>query len=188
MPAAWRSPPCHIVPTHSVESRRSASQIRSRCATQGYFRFRFASRTARSRSPKVPRLVIVSPMITLAHLTHCGETEDCRSVASRSGLIAAPCADGSRRVAAPNRTAGHSRRAGWFRGTSPCPGLNLSSLAGPWLSHHDDCGEPLARGIVRLRSRSIAAIGAEPRECRESSLPATPHRRRHANPGEAEDA
>jgi hypothetical protein len=46
----------------------------------------------------------------------------------------------------------------------------------------------LARGIVRLRSRSIAAIDAEPRECGESSLPATPRQRRHANPGDTEDA
>lgn len=170
MPAAWRSPPSHIVPTHSVESRRNVPQSRSRCATKGYFRFRFASRTTRSRSPRVPRLVIVSAMITLAHLTHCGETEDCRSVAPRSGLIAAPCADGSRRVAAPNRTAGHFRWVAWFRGTPPCPGLNLSSLAGPWLPHHDDCGERLARGIVRLRSRSIAAISAGARERGERSL------------------
>jgi hypothetical protein len=46
----------------------------------------------------------------------------------------------------------------------------------------------LARGIVRLRSRSIAAISAESRGCGESSLPATPHQRRHANPEETEDA
>jgi hypothetical protein len=46
----------------------------------------------------------------------------------------------------------------------------------------------LARGIVRLRSRSIAAISAEPRDYGESSLPATPRQRRHANPEETEDA
>jgi hypothetical protein len=48
--------------------------------------------------------------------------------------------------------------------------------------------EILARGIVRLRSRSIAAISAEPRECGESSLHSTAHQRRHANPEETEDA
>lgn len=46
----------------------------------------------------------------------------------------------------------------------------------------------LARGIVRLRSRSIAAIDAGARECGESSLPATPRQRRHANPEDTEDA
>jgi hypothetical protein len=46
----------------------------------------------------------------------------------------------------------------------------------------------LARGIVRLRSRSIAAISAESRGCGESSLHSTASQRRHANPGEMEDA
>ena len=46
----------------------------------------------------------------------------------------------------------------------------------------------LARGIVRLRSRSIAAIDPEARECGESSLHSTPHQRRHANPRDTEDA
>jgi hypothetical protein len=46
----------------------------------------------------------------------------------------------------------------------------------------------LARGIVRLRSRSIGAISAGARERGESSLPSTPHQRRHANPRETEDA
>ncbi len=190
MPAVWRSPPSHIVPTHSVESRGNAPQIRSRCATQGYFRCRSASRTTRSRSPKAPRLVIVSPMITLAHLTHCGETEDCRSVAPRSGLLAAPCADGSRCVAAPNRTAGHFRWAGWFRGTSPCPGpIDRATTLNHHLPPHlREVCQILARGIVRLRSRSIAAIDAGPRDRGESSLHPTPRQRRHANPRDTEDA
>jgi hypothetical protein len=46
----------------------------------------------------------------------------------------------------------------------------------------------LARGIVRLRSRSIAAIDAKARDCGESPLPATPRQRRHANPRDTEDA
>ena len=56
------------------------------------------------------------------------------------------------------------------------------------LPHLRDVCEILARGIVRLRSRSIAAIDAEPRECGESSLHPTPRQRRHANPEETEDA
>ncbi len=46
----------------------------------------------------------------------------------------------------------------------------------------------LAHGIVRLRSRSIAAIDVEAREGGESSLHPTPHQRRHANPRDTEDA
>lgn len=46
----------------------------------------------------------------------------------------------------------------------------------------------LARGIVRLRSRSIAAIDVDARDCGESSLHTTPRQRRHANPGDTEDA
>jgi hypothetical protein len=48
--------------------------------------------------------------------------------------------------------------------------------------------EILARGIVRLRSRSIAAINVDVRDCGESSLHSTAHQRRHANPEETEDA
>lgn len=48
--------------------------------------------------------------------------------------------------------------------------------------------DPLVRGMVRLRSRSIAEIDARPRWTGESSLHSTARQRRHANPEETEDA
>jgi hypothetical protein len=46
----------------------------------------------------------------------------------------------------------------------------------------------LARGIVRLRSRSIAAINVDVRDCGERLLHFSAIQRRHANPEETEDA
>jgi hypothetical protein len=54
--------------------------------------------------------------------------------------------------------------------------------------HLREVCEILARGIVRLRSRSIAAIDPDARDGGEISLPQTPRQRRHANPEETEDA
>jgi hypothetical protein len=66
-------------------------------------------------------------------------------------------------------------------------------MALPITNHHlpphlREVCQILARGIVRLRSRSIAAIDPGARECGESSLPTTPRQRRHANPRDTEDA
>jgi hypothetical protein len=46
----------------------------------------------------------------------------------------------------------------------------------------------LARGLLRLRSRSIAAINVDVRDCGESSLHSTARQRRHANPKREEVA
>jgi hypothetical protein len=54
--------------------------------------------------------------------------------------------------------------------------------------HLREVCEILARGLLRLRSRSIAAINVDVWDGGESSLHSTAHQRRYANPEETEDA
>jgi hypothetical protein len=75
----------------------------------------------------------------------------------------------------------------------PTPRAAISiCAAAPIGADHDPLAlhrrDPLACGMVRLRSRSIAEIDAEPRWSGESSLHSTARQRRHANPEQTEDA
>ncbi|WP_291297697.1 hypothetical protein [Elioraea sp.] len=68
---------------------------------------------------------------------------------------------------------------------SICAAAPIGADHDPLALHRRDT---LARGMVRLRSRSIAEIDAEPWWTGESSLHSTARQRRHANPQETEDA